>query len=153
MLSEQLCMITNNKIKIITMLVGLVSHSTIGYPQLLENLIHHLLYSSNAIKSSLKLGISYIIKSNLQRKIGFITKNYKGRRLLGTGRMSRIQSKLAKKQEHIPIILASINIDLQNLLKTSMHLLGLPIYLWMMRGRLLHVHTQKQKPKQTRILK
>ena len=136
MLSGQPCMITNNKITITTMLVGLVSHSTIGNLQLLTNLCYYLLHRSNAINSCLHPRISNITNSNLQRKIGFTTKNYKGRRLFGTGRTSRIQSKLAKRQEHIPIILTSINIALQNLLKTSMHLLWLPVCLWMMRWRL-----------------
>ena len=121
MLSGQPCMITNNKITITMMLVGLVSHSTIGNLQLLTNLLYYLLYRSNAINSCLYPRISRIANSNLQRKIGFMTKNYKGRQLFGTGRTRRIQSKLAKRQEHIPIVLMSINIALQNLLKTSMH--------------------------------
>ena len=121
MLSGQPCMITNNKITITTMLVGLVSHSTIGNLQLLTNLCYYLLHRSNAINSCLHPRISHITNSNLQRKIGFMTKNYKGRRLFGTGRMSKMQSKLAKRQEHIPIVLTSINIASQNLLKTFMH--------------------------------
>ena len=136
MLSGQLCMITNNKITITTMLVGLVSHSMIGNLQLLMNLLYYLLHRSNAINSCLYPRISHITNSNLQRKIGFTTKNYKGRWLFGTGIMSRIQSKPAKRQEHIPIVLTSINIALQNLLKTSMHSLWLPVCLWMIRWRL-----------------
>ena len=129
-------MITNNKITITTMLVGLVSYSTIGNLQLLTNLCYYLLHRSNVINSCLHLRISQIMNSNLQRKIGFITKNYKGRWLFGTGKTSRIQRKLTKRQEHIPIVLTSINIASQNLLKTSMHSLWLPICLWMMRWRL-----------------
>ena len=53
MLRGQSCMIINNKITIMIMLVGLVIHSMIGYLQLLKNLIHYLLHSSNAINSSL----------------------------------------------------------------------------------------------------
>ena len=121
MLSVQPCMITNNKITITTMLVGLMSHSTIGNLQLLTNLCYYLLHRSNAINSCLHPRISNITNSNLQRKIGFTTQNYKGRRLFGTGRMGRIQSKLTKRQEHIPIVLMSINIASQTLLKTSMH--------------------------------
>ena len=136
MLNGQLCMTTNNKVKIVMMPVALVSHSTIGYLQLFSNLIHHLIYRSNTINSSLYLIISHITNSNLQRKIRFVTKNYKGRQFLGTSKMSRIQSKLAKRQECIPIILMTINIAFQNLLKTPVHLLRLPIYLWMMRARL-----------------
>ena len=118
------------------MVVGLVSHSTIWDLQLLTNLLCSLLHRSNVINSCLHPRISHIKNSNFQRKIGFMTKNYKGRRLFGTGRTSLIQSKLAKRQEHIPIVLTSINIALQNLLKTSMHSLWLPICLWMMRWRL-----------------
>ena len=136
MLSGQPCMIKNNNIIIILMLVGLVRHSKIGYLQLPTNLIHHHLYSSNMINSSLHSRISYVINSNLQRKIGFMTKNYKGRRLLGAGKMSRIKSKLTKRQEHILIILMSINIALKNLLKTPAHSLELPICLWIVRRRL-----------------
>ena len=97
MLSGQPCMIANNKITITTMLVGLVSHSTIRNLQLLTNLLYYLLHRSNAINRCLHPRISHIMSSNLQRKIGFTTKNYKGRRLFDTGRMSRIQSKLAKR--------------------------------------------------------
>ena len=136
MLSGQPCLIINNKITIMTMLVGLVSHSTIWNLQLLTNLCYYLLHRNNALNSCLHPRISNIMNSNLQRKIGFTTKNYKGRQLFGTGRTSRIQRKLAKRQEHIPIVLMSINIPSQNLLKTSMHFLWLPIYLWMMRWRL-----------------
>ena len=114
-------MITNNKITIKTMLVGLVSYSTIGNLQLLMNLCYYLLHRSNVINSCLHPRISNITNSNLQRKIGFMTKNYKGRQLFGTGRMSRIKSKLTKRQEHIPIVLTSIKIASQNLLKSSMH--------------------------------
>ena len=121
MLSGQPCTIGNNKITIMTMLVGLVSHSTIGNLQLLTNLHYYLQHRSNAINSCLHPRISQITNSNLQRKIGFMPKNYKGRQLIGTGRKSRIQSKLAKRQEHIPIVLTSINIALQNLLKAFMH--------------------------------
>ena len=110
MLSGQPYMITNDKITITMMLVGLVSHRMIGNLQLLTNLCYYLLHRSNAINSSLHLKISHITNSNLQRKIGFTTKNYKGRQLFGTGRTSGIQSKLAKRQEHIPIVLMSINI-------------------------------------------
>ena len=136
MLSGQPCMITNNKITITKMLVGLVSYSTIWNLQLLTNFCYYLLHRSNAINSCLHPRINHITNSNLQKKIGFMTKNYKGRRLFGTGRMSRIQSKLTKRQEHIPIVLTSINIAAKNLLKTAMHLLWLPICLWMMRWRL-----------------
>ena len=129
MLSGQPCMITNNKITITTMLVGLGRHSTIWDLQLLTNLLYYFSYRSNAINSCLHLRISHITNSNLQRKIGYTTKNYKGRQLFGTGRTSRIQSKLAKRQDHIPIILKSIKIALKNLLKTFMHSLWLPIYL------------------------
>ena len=134
--SGQPCMITNNKITITMMLVGLVSHSTIWDLQLLMKLLYYLLNRSNVINSCLHPRISHITNSNLQRKIGFTTKNYKGRWLLGTGRTSRIQSKLAKRQEYIPIVLTTINIALHNMLKTSMHSLWLPIGLWMMRWRL-----------------
>ena len=123
MLSGQPCMIINNKITITTMLVGLVSYSTIWDLQLLMSWLYYLLHRSNAIKSCLYPRISHIMNSNLQRKIGFITKNYNGRRLFGTGKMSRIQriqSKLAKRQEYIPIV-TKISIASQNLLKTSMH--------------------------------
>ena len=133
MLCGQPCMITNNKITITTVLVGLVSHSTIWDLQLLINLLYYLLHRSNAINSCLHPRISHIMNSNLQRKIGFTTKNYKGRQLFGTGRASRIQSKLAKRQEHIPIVLTSIDIALKNLLKTSIYSLWLSVRLWMMR--------------------
>ena len=81
MLSGQPCIITNNKITITKVLVGLVSHSIIGNLQLLTNLLYYLLHRSNAINSSLHLRISHIMNSNLQKKIWFMTKNYKGRRL------------------------------------------------------------------------
>ena len=136
MLSGQPCMITDNKIAIITMLVGLVSHSTIWGLQLLTNLFYYLLHRINVINSYPYPRISHIMNRNLQRKIGFITKNYKGRRLFGTGRTSRIQSKFTKRQEYILIILMSIHIAFQNLLKTSIHLFWLPICLWMMGWRL-----------------
>ena len=72
-------MLTNNKITIVTMLVGLVSHSIIGYLQLPVNLIYHLLHSSNVINICLSSRIRHIINSNLLSKIGFMTKNYQGR--------------------------------------------------------------------------
>ena len=136
MLSGQAYMITNNKITIAMMLISLVSYSMTWDLQLLTNLIYYLLYRSNAINSSLHTRISYIMNSNLQRKIGFIVKNYKGRQLFSIGRTSRIRSKLAKRQENIPIILTSIYIASQNLLKISMHSLWLPSYFSKMRWSL-----------------
>ena len=130
------CMITNNKITITMMLVGLVSHSTIWNLQLLMNLLYYLLHRSNVINSCLHLRISHITNSNLQRKIGFTTKNYKGRWLFGSGRASRIQNKLANRQDNIPIVLTSFNIASKNLFKTSMHSLWLPICFLMMRWSL-----------------
>ena len=98
MLSGQTCMITN-KITITMMLVGLVSHSMIGNLQLLTNLLYYLLHRSNMINSYLHPRISHIMNSNFHRKIGFMTKNYKGRRLFGTGRV-RIQSKFEEARAH-----------------------------------------------------
>ena len=124
-------MITNNKITIAIILVGLVSHSMICYLQTLVKLIHHLFHSSNAINSYLNSRISYIMNSNLQRKINFMTKNCKGSKLLGTNKPSITQSKFTRRQEHILIILMSIDTALQSQLKTPKSLLGLPICLWM----------------------
>ena len=126
-------MIVNNKITITMMPIGLVSHNMIWYLQLLIKLIYDVLHRSNVINSCLHPIISHIMNSNLQRNIGFMTKNYKGRGLFGTG---RIQSKVAKRQKNIPIILISIHIALKSLLKTSGHWLWLPICLWIMRLRL-----------------
>ena len=136
MLSRQPCIITNNKITIAIVLAGLLIHSMIRYPQLLTNLIHHLLHSSNVINSSIHSRLSHIASSNLQWNTGFMTKNYKGSWLLRTSIISRIQNKLAKRQEHIPIILSRINTASQILLKTLVNLFELPICLWMMIGRL-----------------
>ena len=47
--------------------------------------------------------------------------NYKGWQLLGTGRMSRIQNKLAERLENMLIILIRINIVSQNLIKATVH--------------------------------
>ena len=78
-----------------------------------------------------------------------MTKNYKSRLLFGTGGRSRIQSKLSKRQENMPIILARINIALQ-----YFYVFALTTY-WSLDDEIktLHIHTQEQKPKQTRILK
>ena len=95
-----------------------------------------MLHRSNAINSCIYPRINHIMNSNLQRKTGFIIRKDKGRQLFGIGRTSIIQRKLAKRQDHIPIILTSIHIALKKLLNTTMHSLWLPICLWMMRWRL-----------------
>ena len=71
---------------------------------------------------------------NSQKKITFTTKNYKGKRLLGTSRMGRIQSKLADRQKNIPIIQMSINIALHNMLDSCIHLDYQSISKWWEEG-------------------